>query len=300
MVSVIIPTYNSEQTIAACLNSVKVQKYLKEIIVVDNFSKDQTVKIAKKITPLVFQIGPERSAQRNFGMQKAKAEWFFFVDSDQILSVNCLKDTIDSAKQNHLDAVIIYELVKGNSYWSKCLNLEKQIYHEEYVNSQRTHGQSYTHSGSVLAPRLIKKATLLKIGAFDEKLIAGEDWDLHERLTDVGANIGISKSPIRRKTLFIRRKGSLIRRKGPLIYNLEQNASFASILKKKYYYAKNIKNYVQKHPGEFNIQAGFARFTTLFKQPKIILQNPSIFCGLIVLKFAQYLAYLLVKIKSDP
>ena len=72
MVSIVIPTFNSKATIATCLKSIQEQKFLKEIIIVDNFSTDETIKIAKKFTQSVFKKGPERSTQRNFGAQKAK------------------------------------------------------------------------------------------------------------------------------------------------------------------------------------------------------------------------------------
>lgn len=42
-----------------------------EIIVVDNNSSDSTVKIAKEFTDKVYNKGPERSAQGNFGVEKA-------------------------------------------------------------------------------------------------------------------------------------------------------------------------------------------------------------------------------------
>ncbi|MFH7873662.1 MAG: glycosyltransferase, partial [Candidatus Aenigmatarchaeota archaeon] len=47
LVSIIIPTYNSEKTLAKCLESIKNQSYKNiEIIVVDRFSKDKTAEIA--------------------------------------------------------------------------------------------------------------------------------------------------------------------------------------------------------------------------------------------------------------
>jgi glycosyltransferase involved in cell wall biosynthesis len=70
-VSVIVPTKNSQQYLARCLASIKKQKHNDiEIIVVDNNSSDKTKAIARKYTNLVFNKGPERSSQRNFGVRK--------------------------------------------------------------------------------------------------------------------------------------------------------------------------------------------------------------------------------------
>jgi len=49
-ISVIVPTYNSSRTIEKCLKSIKNQTYQNiEIIVIDNNSSDNTLKIAKKL-----------------------------------------------------------------------------------------------------------------------------------------------------------------------------------------------------------------------------------------------------------
>ena len=62
LVSVIVPTKNSERTLAKCLDSIRNQTYKSiEIIVVDNNSIDSTKEIAKRFTKKVYNKGPERS-----------------------------------------------------------------------------------------------------------------------------------------------------------------------------------------------------------------------------------------------
>ena len=62
MVSVVIPTYNSERTLEKCLKSIVDQTYKNiEIIVVDKFSEDKTVEIAKSYGARIIQdYGRER------------------------------------------------------------------------------------------------------------------------------------------------------------------------------------------------------------------------------------------------
>ena len=58
--------------IDACLRSIQNQSYFiesLEIIVVDNNSSDKTRDIARRYTDKIFIKGPERSAQRNYGMR---------------------------------------------------------------------------------------------------------------------------------------------------------------------------------------------------------------------------------------
>ena len=67
-VSVIVTTKNSAPYLNNCLQSIKSQTYKKiEIIVVDNFSRDETKLIAEEYTNKVFLKSTERSVQRNFG-----------------------------------------------------------------------------------------------------------------------------------------------------------------------------------------------------------------------------------------
>ena len=55
-VSIIIPTYNSGTTLAECLKSVHGQSYpFYEVIVVDNFSNDDTLKTAKEFAAKIMQ-----------------------------------------------------------------------------------------------------------------------------------------------------------------------------------------------------------------------------------------------------
>jgi glycosyltransferase involved in cell wall biosynthesis len=72
LVSVIIPTKNSSKTLTRCLDSLKNQVYKNtEIIIVDNYSTDNTLEIAKLYTNNVYSFSPERSSQINYGVRKS-------------------------------------------------------------------------------------------------------------------------------------------------------------------------------------------------------------------------------------
>jgi glycosyltransferase involved in cell wall biosynthesis len=85
MITVVIITKNEEENIKRCLESVK---WCNEMIIVDDNSNDKTVEIAKKYKATVYlrDLNNDFSAQRNFGLSKAKNEWVLFVDSDEIIS----------------------------------------------------------------------------------------------------------------------------------------------------------------------------------------------------------------------
>lgn len=85
MITAIILSKNEEKNLEKCLESIK---WCDEIIIVDDMSSDKTLEIAKKYKTTIYQhkLNNNFSAQRNFGLSKAKHEWVLFVDSDEIVS----------------------------------------------------------------------------------------------------------------------------------------------------------------------------------------------------------------------
>jgi glycosyltransferase involved in cell wall biosynthesis len=79
--SIIIITKNEEEYIRDCLESVK---WADEIILVDSFSQDRTLEIAKKYTDKIFQqewMGYGK--QKNFALGKATGKWILNIDADE-------------------------------------------------------------------------------------------------------------------------------------------------------------------------------------------------------------------------
>jgi len=80
-VSVIVITFNEEENIAACLESVK---WADEIIVVDARSADATVEIAKRFTGKVYSTEWKGyGGAKAFGLGHATHEWVFWLDADE-------------------------------------------------------------------------------------------------------------------------------------------------------------------------------------------------------------------------
>ncbi len=82
MISAVILTKNEDKNILDCLKSLS---WCDEIVVIDDESQDKTVEIAKKEGAKVFirPLQDDFAAQRNFGLEKAKGDWVFFVDADE-------------------------------------------------------------------------------------------------------------------------------------------------------------------------------------------------------------------------
>lgn len=105
MFSIIVPSYNKAKYIEATINSVKNQSYTNwELIIVDDGSTDNSVDIITKASSsesriLFFKRETEKkggSVCRNIGIEKAKGNYIVFLDADDLLHKNCLKNRIEN------------------------------------------------------------------------------------------------------------------------------------------------------------------------------------------------------------
>jgi len=172
LVSIVVTTKNEEKNIESCLRSIMEQKYPKiEVIVVDNCSSDKTVELSKKYTTKVFDKGPERSAQRNFGiMEVSRSDYAMFVDADMILGPGLIEACVKSMQNNPWKALYIPEIILGKNFGSQVRRFERSFY-----------------DGTVIdAARFFKRSTFIQCKGFDESITGFEDWDLDKRIKQLG------------------------------------------------------------------------------------------------------------------
>jgi glycosyltransferase involved in cell wall biosynthesis len=107
MISAVVLTKNEEKNIIDCIESLS---FCDEVVIIDDFSDDLTVEIAKKAGATVYhkKLESNFSKQRNFGLEKAKGEWVLFLDADERIS-NDLKHEIiyKTAKEKTIDGFFI-------------------------------------------------------------------------------------------------------------------------------------------------------------------------------------------------
>lgn len=85
-ISAIVITYNEENNLKTCLDSIK---WADEIIIVDSYSQDSTVQVAKQYTSKIYykRFTNDFSEQRNFALQQVSlnSNWVFVIDADEYL-----------------------------------------------------------------------------------------------------------------------------------------------------------------------------------------------------------------------
>lgn len=103
-ISVVINTLNESNNIRNCLESVK---WANEIIIVDMYSDDNTVSIAKEYTSKIFfheKMGYVEPA-RKFAISKASNEWILLLDADELITQVLAEKLNDIIKENKCDAI---------------------------------------------------------------------------------------------------------------------------------------------------------------------------------------------------
>lgn len=256
LVSVIVTTRNNHKTLDACLASIVGQTYQPiELVVVDNSSTDGTRDIARFYTDKVFVCGPERCAQRNFAVEKARGEFVAIIDSDMELSPHVIQDCVDVMHYRPATrGVIIPEESFGVGFWANCKQLERSY---------------YTGNDAIEAARFFTRETYLDVGGYDELLVSGEDWDLSTRVRALGK--------IERINSFIRHN--------------EGKLKLGITLRKKFYYAQKAKAFLRKQTASQRIQSGagpFARYRLFLSRPKKLLRNPFVGIGMLVMKAFEF------------
>ncbi|MFZ5448842.1 MAG: glycosyltransferase family 2 protein [Thermodesulfobacteriota bacterium] len=115
-VSVIILTYNEEVNIAHCLKSALLLS--NEVFVVDSYSTDQTLEIARRFTDKIYQ-NPwiHWAVQRNWALDNLPLphEWVLFLDADERLSKELCQEIKDALK--HSDQGVEGYYIKRNFYF---------------------------------------------------------------------------------------------------------------------------------------------------------------------------------------
>jgi len=184
MISIIIPTFNSEKFLAQCLDAVKGQNISDgqiEIIIADNGSTDSTVDIAKKYTGnIIVEENANVSGLRNIGAKQSKGDILFFLDSDCVPANGWIENALRIIETQNVGATGCWYQISNDSTW-----VEKVW--DAHMSWRRETGRyvSWIPSGNLI----IKKNVFDSVNGFNDELQTGEDTDICNRLVNSGNNI---------------------------------------------------------------------------------------------------------------
>ncbi len=179
LVSVIVPAYNAEAWIERCVESVCLQTYQNiELIVIDDGSTDKTgmlldnLQVTKNIR-VIHQQNSGVSHARNVGIDLAKGEYIFFLDSDDWIEPNAIHYLMQNAKMGIVPLI---------GYYNDYENKDPEQYLFDNIESK----EQYTFEIfeklfcnidiNYLWNKIFDKAVLNKYAIrFDENIALGED-----------------------------------------------------------------------------------------------------------------------------
>lgn len=222
IVSVVIPTYNSSNTIRFCLDSLVNQNFKNfEVIIVDNFSDDNTKFIIeeyhKKLNIKFYQINNNNiiAKSRNLGIEKASTNWIAFLDSDDYWDKKKLRECINFLTKSD---VIYHDIL------IKKLN---KIKYKSIGRIEKPFLKNYLLSGNIIftSSLLFKKFLAKKVGGVNENqnIVTSEDYNFLLKILNHAKIVSYIKKPL-------------------TIYNIHDN----NVSKKKFDWSISFRNSIKE------------------------------------------------------
>ena len=183
-ISVIIPAYNESESIVQLIQYLQKhgQHFLKEIIVVDGGSTDETVVLARRLISNVF-VSPQkgRAAQMNHGAEMATGDILYFVHADTYPPASYTTDIIQAIEAGYL----------FGRYRTK-FNSPKKILK---LNAWFTRFDLFICYGGDQT-LFMTRALFDQIGGFDDQMRIMEDYDIVLRAKKIKARYKIFSKPV--------------------------------------------------------------------------------------------------------
>lgn len=188
-ISVIIPCFNSAETIQKCLESVLTQTGLNfEVIAVNDGSSDNTPNILQGFAPRVHIIHTENQgacAARNTGLDRAIGDYVVFLDSDDEISAHMLSACVQTAERENADIVLSDQ---------KCIGPDGSEHIKSFQNSQldpKYLFSNWLNKLQVNGNSIIWRRRFLKeIGGWDTAVLINQDGEIMLRALLAAPTIG--------------------------------------------------------------------------------------------------------------
>jgi cellulose synthase/poly-beta-1,6-N-acetylglucosamine synthase-like glycosyltransferase len=190
-VSIIVASYNNQDTIGECLESILALDYPKdcyEVIVMDGVSNDGTVKIAEQYPVKVVSIRLNCPAAYNYAFKIAAYPILGFVDSDAKVEPTWLKKLVPRLAEPQVAGVSgSIDTWNRDNLWARSIGYELK-------NRYRRIGR---YTGRIATMNLLlKKSVIEEVGGWDEKLPSQYDTDFGFRMSEKGYKIAYEPAAV--------------------------------------------------------------------------------------------------------
>ena len=193
LVSVVIPCYNAQQWVGEAIQSCLNQTHdALEIIVVDDGSTDNSLKVLRefekrypKRIQVFTQVQSGAPAARNHGFRMSKGSYMQFLDADDVILPRKIESQMQRVQSEIQNSQILPDLVVGNY---------KMVHRNGNQNEIRAQTDNCWAALINLqlgytSANLWRRKMLLQIGAWDESVKSGQDYELLFRVLKAGARV---------------------------------------------------------------------------------------------------------------
>lgn len=189
LVSVIIPTLNEEKLISLTISPFTPelkQKYKIEVIISDGGSKDSTISIVSNFANIIVEPGPGEKQNipigRNAGAFKASGKYVYIMCADtRIKDIDDFFSKTLQAFENEKTVALTCK-VKVFPEEEKLIDKLFHFFYNNYVFALNKLGIGMGRGEC----QMVRKDAFIKVGGYNEKMPAGEDFDLYRRLKKYG------------------------------------------------------------------------------------------------------------------
>ncbi len=207
LVSIIVITYNSARHVLETLESARVQTYNNiELIITDDCSTDNTVSVCKKwlednsdrffrIELVTTPVNTGTPANCNRGLKAAQGEWLKYIAGDDALLDICIEENLKYSTTNtdvsciHSDCEQYEDNFAPENFMGNFKTSHKRFSQSD-ITAKEQHHLLLTRSPGVSAPTVfVKRAVIISVGGFDERMSLLEDTPLWINLTQAGNKI---------------------------------------------------------------------------------------------------------------
>jgi GT2 family glycosyltransferase len=221
---------------------------------VDNHSSDKTRQISEIFDAKFLLLKSERAEAKNLGAKISKGQYLLFLDSDMELESTVVEECVEIAKRDaKVGGIAIPERSIGNSFWAKVRDFERSFYSGTDIESAR----------------FFKRSLVLKVGGFDNGAVFFEESVLPQRIELLGFDVK--------------------ERVESCILHHEENISLMEFLRKRYYYSKTARGYLNQYKSHGLKQVNIFSRVWLFLNNGRFFERPDLAIGVLTLKGLEYI-----------